>query len=339
LSVFNGQGYLPQALDCILGQTLTDLEFLVIDDGSADASWDILSARAERDQRLALIKNEANIGLTRSLNLGLERAQGELIARQDVDDLSLPTRLEKQAAFMDAHPEVALLGTAALRIDGAGDPLPTIGRHPCGDQAIRLKMLMQNAFFHASAMVRRAVLVDHGLAYDPAMTYSQDYDLWSRVMQHGQAANLHEPLIKFRVHVGQLSTTAGAAQQDCGDRVALANFARAGLAGHFAVEEIRLLRRTGLPPEALPPSERLAQFRALRRLIATLDARLPGPDPEWKQVKREFLLQVRKFLLQAPPHPDTARVRRAMIAADPLGAAHDILTWLGRGVKNRSGMG
>lgn len=343
MSVYNGQGYLPQALDCILGQTLgqtlVDLEFIVIDDGSADATWDILSARAASDPRLVLIRNESNLGLTRSLNRGLGRAQGELIARQDVDDLSLPTRLQKQAAFLDAHPGVALLGTAALRIDGEGRPLPTIGRHPCGDQAIRLKMLLQNAFFHASIMLRRAVLADHGLSYDPTMTYAQDYDLWSRVMAHGQAANLHEPLIKFRVHAGQLSTTAGPAQQECGDRVALANFARAGLAELFSADEVRLLRRTGLPPEALPPQERLAQFHALRRLFALLDARIHGRDPEWEAVKRELLLQVRKFLLQAPPHPDTTQARRAIIAADPLGAAHDVFTWLARGVRNRLGMG
>lgn len=343
MSVYNGQGYLPSALDCILGQsmgqTLTDLEFIVVDDGSSDATWDILAARAEADQRLVLIRNQSNLGLTRSLNRGLERARGEYVARQDVDDLSLPERLQKQVAFLDAHPGVALLGTAALRIDGQGRPLPTIGRHPCGDQAIRLKMLLQNAFFHASAMLRRAALAAHGLSYDPTMTYAQDYDLWSRVMEHGQAANLHEPLIKFRVHAGQLSTTAGPAQQECGDRVARANFARAGLDGLFSPEDIALLRRTGLPPEALPPQERLAQFQALRRLFSLLDARVQGRDPEWEAVKREFLLQVRKFILQAPPHPDTPQARRAIIAADPLGAAHDALVWLARGVKNRLGMG
>jgi hypothetical protein len=179
------------------------------------------------------------------------------------------------------------------------------------------------------------VLIDHGLAYDPAMTYAQDYDLWSRVMEHGRAANLHEPLIKFRVHLGQLSTIAGGAQQECGDRVALANFARAGLGELFTPAEIRLLRRTGLPPEALAPGQRLEQLRCLRRLFGILDQRLAGPDAEWDQVKREFLLQVRKFLLHPPRHPQAAQVRWAMVAEDPLGAAHDILTWLARGLVNR----
>ena len=335
MSVLNGRAYLEQALDCILGQTFADLEFIVVDDGSTDDTWERLSARAERDRRLRLIRNPANLGLTRSLNLGLAQAQGELIARQDVDDLSLPERLASQVAFLKTRPEVALLGTAAHRIDREGRALPGVGRHPCGDRAIRLKMLMQNAFFHASAMARRAILREHGLAYDPAMTYAQDYDLWSRVMEHGLAANLYEPLIKFRVHGGQLSTTAGEAQQECGDRVAFDNFRRAGLDGQFSAEEIRLLRRTGLPPEALPPAERLTQFRALRRLFSLLDRRLAGHDPEWERVKREFTLQVRKYLVQTPPGPEASRVRWVMINEDRLGAARDILIWLGRGVVNR----
>jgi glycosyltransferase involved in cell wall biosynthesis len=124
MSVFNGERFLREAVDSILGQTYRDLELIVIDDGSADGSGEILAQRRQADARLRVFP-QANMGLTRSLNRGVELSTGEYVARMDADDLSEPRRFERQVAFMDAHPDVGLLGTAYREIDGEGRVLGT----------------------------------------------------------------------------------------------------------------------------------------------------------------------------------------------------------------------
>ena len=111
MSVYNGERYLRPAVESILNQSYPDFEFIVIDDGSADNSRNILAEYAVQDSRLRIIPNETNLGLTRSLNKAIGLAHGRYLGRQDADDISLPQRLERQVAFLNAHPEVGLVGT------------------------------------------------------------------------------------------------------------------------------------------------------------------------------------------------------------------------------------
>ena len=104
MSVFNGASYLGEAIDSILDQSFKDFEFIVIDDGSQDNTWEVLSDYAGKDSRLVLHRNKNNLGLTKSLNKGLNLARGEYIARMDADDISLSGRLEAQVNFLDTHP-------------------------------------------------------------------------------------------------------------------------------------------------------------------------------------------------------------------------------------------
>lgn len=337
MSVYNGRAWLDSGLECILQQSLDDLEFIVIDDGSSDDTWQRLSARAAADPRLRPVRNETNLGLTRSLNRGLALAQGRYLARQDVDDVSLPDRLRSQAELLEAQPEVALVGAWATRIDAAGRVLPVLGWQPCADRVIRAKMLLSNAFFHASVMVRRQTLSDHGLAYDPELPFAQDYDLWSRLLAHGQGANLPRPLIQFRTHAGQISQAQGGAQRATADDIARRNLAAAGLGGLFAPAEVGLMRRLALEQPPLTPAQRLDQFRALSRLIASLEAGLDPRDPEWRRVKGEWLLDARRYLVEKPRGAADLKARAAIVAAAPWGALRDVATWLGRGVNNRLG--
>src|SRR4051794_29608800 len=109
LAVYNGERYLREAIDSILGQTFQDFEFLIINDGSTDSTREIILSY--HDPRIRLVDNEDNIGQTRSLNRGLALAAGQFVARQDADDISEPERLASQVAFLEIHPEVVLLGT------------------------------------------------------------------------------------------------------------------------------------------------------------------------------------------------------------------------------------
>jgi glycosyltransferase involved in cell wall biosynthesis len=191
MSVFNGERFLREAVDSILGQTYRDLELIVIDDGSADGSGEILAQRRQADARLRVFP-QANMGLTRSLNRGVELSTGEYVARMDADDLSEPRRFERQVAFMDAHPDVGLLGTAYREIDGEGRVLGT-KVFPTDDRALRAALIRYNPFFHASVLLRREVFTAVGL-YDPAWPSVEDYELWLRVAQRFRLANLEEPL-------------------------------------------------------------------------------------------------------------------------------------------------
>ncbi|MGD9125202.1 MAG: hypothetical protein PVG60_08915, partial [Desulfarculaceae bacterium] len=258
-------------------------------------------------------------------------------ARLDVDDLWLPAKLRTQLDYLKQNPQVALLGSAALRICDQGNLLPEPGRHPTTYQAIRLKMLLSNAFFHSSVLVNLNALSEQKIRYDPAKTYAQDYDLWSRLLTQHQGANLAQPLIKFRAYSGQLSTTAWEEQQSLGDVIAWENFQRMGLNGRFTPSEVSLMRRTGVPPGQISPQDRLRQFRSLLRLFQLIGD-LPGlPGQEWIQFKRSLLFYSRRHLVAWPRDLATLKTQTAMAALDLPGACRDIAAWLLQRIKGSGG--
>jgi len=193
MAVFNGEKYLGQAIDSILGQTFTDFEFIIVDDGSTDATSQIIQGYG--DARIRFILNEENIGLTRSLNKGLSLASGAYIARMDGDDVSLPERLAKQVEFMDANREVGACGTWAMDIDQEGK---IIGKREtfAGDQLNNF--YWRSALTHSSAMFRFSQT--SGPRYDETARVSQDYDLWLRIAAENKLGTLPEYLLLYRVH-------------------------------------------------------------------------------------------------------------------------------------------
>ena len=204
MSVYNGEKYLHEAVESILNQTFSGFEFLIIDDASKDGTPEILHEYAEKDQRIRVETNAENLGLTTSLNKGLRLARGEYVARMDADDISDPTRLEKQIKYMQNHPEIGLLGTAYHSIDEKGNYIRT--NYPeTSDTAIRWRMLFRNAFIHTSIIIRREILTKNSLFYCDKLPYSQDMDLWVELMDYVKAANLREPLVYLRRHDNSIS--------------------------------------------------------------------------------------------------------------------------------------
>jgi glycosyltransferase involved in cell wall biosynthesis len=208
MPVRNGAAHLRAALESILTQTLADFELLVIDDGSADATPEIL--RAVRDPRLRIITNPQNLGLVPTLNLGLELARGQFVARQDHDDISMPRRLQKQAAFLRAHPDCALVGTEAVQVGEQGRKAFRLLR-PRGAESIRWYLCFDNAFIHSSVMFRREMILREFGGY-PRCFHSEDYALWSHVARLRSTANLPEPLLRYREHAS--SVTGSMSQPD-----------------------------------------------------------------------------------------------------------------------------
>jgi len=167
MSVYKpNQKHLDEAINSILNQTYKDFEFIIINDGGEFTLPD--------DQRIRVINNEKNIGLTKSLNFALDIAQGEYIARMDADDISYPKRLEEQVKFLDEHPDYILVGTWAEIIDEQGNVKREV-KHPCENDVIQRELIKYNPFFHSSIMFRR------GLRYNENFRYAQDYELYFRL--------------------------------------------------------------------------------------------------------------------------------------------------------------
>lgn len=215
-SVYNAERFVKESIESILNQTFTDFELVVIDDGSTDGSSAIVDALAEQDGRVVLIRQE-NVGLTRSLNRGLGRARGELVARHDADDISLPERLQVQWDYMKSHPGCAVVGSRYEKIDDAGKVIK-IARPSSSDFPIRKRLLDKNAIPHPGAMFRRALVESVG-GYDETLSAAQDYDLWCRLSAHGSLHNIPRVLFRRRVHEAQVGISRKREQEDCRNRI------------------------------------------------------------------------------------------------------------------------
>lgn len=189
----------------MLAQRFQDFELIIVDDLSVDGTGEILEQYAHRDQRIRVLKNETRKGLTRNLNLALQKAQGEYLARLDADDLIDPDRLADQVAYLDTHPECALLGSAARLIDEKGT---VIGQWNGGQNVhfLRWKALSANPFVHGSVMMRRSFLHLHHLTYNESFEVSQDYELWLKILPLTEAFCLASPLYTLRCHASSVSS-------------------------------------------------------------------------------------------------------------------------------------
>lgn len=201
MPVYNAGLFLRETIESILCQTWSDFEFLIINDGSTDSSREIILSFD--DPRIRLVDNQSNIGLTKSLNRGLQLAIGEYVARQDADDISYRKRFERQVKFMSSHPEVVLLGTRARAINEKGKPQrEDLLRIPVGSLAIRWYLIFQNAFIHSSVMFRRSIIWEKLGGYDESFERAQDYELWSRTARSFKVDNLADVLIDHRFEYG-----------------------------------------------------------------------------------------------------------------------------------------
>jgi glycosyltransferase involved in cell wall biosynthesis len=202
MSVYNGEVYLKAAIDSVLNQTFPDFELIIVDDGSTDRTAEILTGYT--DPRIRVI-TQTNHGISHARNQAFKASQGVFIAVMDADDESLPTRLERQVAFMHAHPEVGLLGSAAVFLDELAGRTWEYSP-PLTDEALRAGFVKGNPFIHTSIMTRRSLLELVG-GYNEAFPFLVDYELYTRLASHTRMANLPEPQVIRRYRMGSVSTT------------------------------------------------------------------------------------------------------------------------------------
>jgi len=187
----NSEKYLKDALESILRQTFVNMEVLIVDDNSSDDTLSII--RGFNDLRVRILSGPGT-GLAAALNHAVRQAKGEFIARMDADDIAEPTRIGKQVAFLEEHPEVGVCGTLFRQFMG-GDAL-----HNHMENVRYVDMIMGCYIGHPTAMFRRELFAKHDLFYNESMRFSEDYDLWSRAIRVTKLANIPEVLLHYRRH-------------------------------------------------------------------------------------------------------------------------------------------
>src|SRR5271170_4838466 len=195
--------FLAEAIESVLNQTFHDFEFIIVDFGSTDKSKDIAGSYAAKDKRIRLSEIPP-CSYIQSKIAACSLPQGRYIAIQDADDVSLPSRLKAEVDFMEKHPEVGLLGGAVQRIDSDGKCLTIADDYPTEDKEIRINLREWNTFWHPTVLMRREAFVRAG-GYREAASPSDDYDLWLRISEHYQCANLKQVVLNYRIHPKQLS--------------------------------------------------------------------------------------------------------------------------------------
>ncbi|VAX23740.1 hypothetical protein MNBD_NITROSPINAE02-1783 [hydrothermal vent metagenome] len=211
LPAYNAGKYIKTSIKSILSQTYENFELLIMNDGSDDETERIVGAF--HDSRIRYVRNETNQGLVWALNRGLALAKGDLVARQDADDISYPERLAKQVSYMVENEETVLLGAQGVVVDEDGQNV-NVGFYdkPETQAGIRWRLCFDNAFIHTSVMFRKKVILDEFKGYREftslkSRSPAQDFELWSRIAKDRKVANLPDVLVKCREHAQSVSSS------------------------------------------------------------------------------------------------------------------------------------
>lgn len=186
--------HLREAMESVLGQTFSDFEFIIVDDCSPDPNVEKV-VKSYDDARIRFYRNERNLGISQTRNKLIDLASGEYLAVMDHDDVSLPERFEKEAAYLDAHPDVGLVSCQAERF-----PCGDLMKNPENDKEIKLAMISGCPIIHSACMIRKSVLVDNNIHYEEEFSPSEDYMLFARLMSKTKFYNIPEILFRYRWH-------------------------------------------------------------------------------------------------------------------------------------------
>jgi glycosyltransferase involved in cell wall biosynthesis len=198
MTVYNGERHLRECMDSVLNQTFKEFEFLIIDDMSQDASLDII--KSYDDNRIHIMENKENLGQIRSLNIGLNYAQGEYIVRMDQDDVMMKDRLKIQSCFLERRRDIAVAGTWCEAIDEKGYTFDRSYFPTTNGEIIGTILFGGYCLLHPSVIFRKDAALEAG-GYDESFSYAEDYNLWTRLLlKRYKIANIPKFLIKFRHH-------------------------------------------------------------------------------------------------------------------------------------------
>ena len=204
MPVYNAGNFLIEAIESILDQTYQNLEFIIIDDGSTDNSWEIIKNYSEKDKRIRAFKNSKNLGVSTTANFAINKARGQFIARMDADDISFFDRLEKQVRFLAKNPDIIAVGGQCVVIDEKnkviGDKI-----FPINPKKLREMIFWSIPFQQPSIMINRSLLPKNFNWYFPACTSAEEVNLLFKLMKYGKITNLKDWLLFYRYLPDSLS--------------------------------------------------------------------------------------------------------------------------------------
>lgn len=203
LPVYNAEKYISKSIESILRQTFEDFELIIINDGSKDNSLNIINKFTDR--RILLVDQE-NRGLAKTLNIGLDIAKGEYIARMDADDIALPNRFEEQMNYLTKYPEVGLLGSAIELIDENDKHISYHAPYIGHDILLRCMQNKGNPFKHPTVIFKREIAIKLGGFNENIGKYFEDYFLWYHMASKVKVDNLPKVLLKYRITPGSIMT-------------------------------------------------------------------------------------------------------------------------------------
>lgn len=200
MPVYNGEKFIRETIDSVLSQSYVDFEFIIIDDGSTDNSLGYI--RGYNDLRIILIQ-VTHGGIVNALNVAIQKSTGEYIVRIDADDVCAPLRFEKLFSYMEAHPDVAICGSWAKKINEKNETLGLFQYPPQEHSDIVTYAVLHNPFIHPSVIIRSKVLQSVGLYEN--FIHNEDYELWTRILRAGKGHNIPEELLNYRLHSNQIT--------------------------------------------------------------------------------------------------------------------------------------
>jgi glycosyltransferase involved in cell wall biosynthesis len=304
MPVYNGQRYVDEAIASVVGQDYDDFEFVIVDDGSTDATPRLLAQWAARDSRIVVHRSPQNEGIPAALNRGLALARGEYVARQDADDLCLAGRLAKQVEVLDADPSVVLVSAAYEVFDSKGR---SRGIHSRVRAPAVIEYLLQfsNAVAgHGQVMFRRGLVLALG-SYSTEFRLSADYELWSRLVQHGRIVILPIVGMRHRLHDDRVSITSGTQQMSNSLRISRRNLT-AFLGRELTDDEYASMA------SVWRQTDRLGSSAAAHRVFAEAYERFKSTDENRGHRRHARIATARAWFLSAAMHAKRGNVLEAI---------------------------
>lgn len=254
--------FLREAVESVLAQTFADFEFLILDDSPDDDRARVVAEFS--DPRIKYVKNDRNIGISASRNKLLDLAGGEYLAVFDHDDVCRPDRLEKQVAWLDAHPECGVVG-GWTRLTSNG----SVNTYPEDDRDIRRRMMLKPTVWHPASMIRASVLKEHGIRYEAEYSPVEDYMLWMKLLPHTKFHNLQEVVMDYRWH--DANTSQLRKKQLMAADLSVRAWARTNYPGLYAEYEfhrrtVSRVRLFGIPLLKITTKDRETDVRLFGRI-------------------------------------------------------------------------
>ncbi len=294
IPVYNTEQWVGHCIESLLGQTFRDFELILVDDCSTDRSREVIASF--HDERIRFYRNERNLGAAATRNRAIDLARGELLAQQDSDDYCTPDRLEKQVAFLDAHPEIDLCSTWYRMVDGAGHLLLNI-QAPTGPDDLKVHTLFGSVLSTTGVMMRREKFLATGERYRKGM--AEDFDLWNRLAFHLRFANIPEHLLYWVRWENQISTRLKHLQDESAKKVFAETFDRLNIP--YTEQELDLHTHMYLDKDFHFTRSDLRRHSRFLRTIFRAGCASGELSPLF--LKRKIMGDYKQFHLKLYPHP------------------------------------